>query len=230
MDGVEGGAFAELVTADEEVEASAVGLTGILADAAYQAVVLTRSVDGHGEPAAFGVVDHPNPGGRGEDFARFLGGHGSVEGQVDRRAVGPQYRHALPIPGYQDEWTSFGMLPTDYSKVFEPMGAYTERVEDPAKLKPALERAFKSGKTAVIDCLVDRTIFHPIQARRGLEVTPESGPFASFWDPEDPTTSGSLDRGGTGNILTTNKPMSYHAHLQRFEHSMIEVSKWEGQS
>jgi len=100
-------------------------------------------------------------------------------------AIGPQYRHALPIPGYQDEWTSFGMLPTRYDKVFEAMGAYTERVEDPTQLKPALERAYKSGRTSVIDCVVDRTVFHPIQARRGLEVTPDSGPFSSFWDPED---------------------------------------------
>ncbi len=100
-------------------------------------------------------------------------------------AIGPQYRHALPIPGYQDEWTSWGMLPTNYAKVFEPMGAHTERVEDPADLKPALERAYASGKTSVIDCLVDRTIFHPIQARRGLEVKPEAGPMANFWDPED---------------------------------------------
>lgn len=100
-------------------------------------------------------------------------------------AIGPQYRHALPTPGIQDNWTSFGMVPTRYDQVFAAMGAHTERVEDPSKLKPALERAFKSGKTSVIDCLVDRTVFHPIQARRGLEVTPESGPFASFWDPED---------------------------------------------
>ena len=54
--------------------------------------------------------------------------------------------------------------------------------------------------------------------------------YGSFWNPEDPGTPGSLDRGGSANVLTTNEPMSCHAHLHRFEHMMVEVSKWEGQS
>lgn len=54
--------------------------------------------------------------------------------------------------------------------------------------------------------------------------------YGSLWKPESPGTPGSLDRGGSANILTTNEPMSSHAHLNRFQHMMVEVSKWEGQS
>ena len=54
--------------------------------------------------------------------------------------------------------------------------------------------------------------------------------YGSFWKPEDPGKPGSLDRGGSANVLTTNEPMSCHAHLHRFEHMMVEVRKWEGQS
>ena len=54
--------------------------------------------------------------------------------------------------------------------------------------------------------------------------------YGSFWQPEVPATPGSLDRGGSANILVTNEPMSSHAHLQRCQHGMVEVSKWEGQN
>lgn len=40
------------------------------------------------------------------------------------------------------------------------MGCYGERVTDPQKIKPALERALKSGKPAVIDVVVDKEPYH----------------------------------------------------------------------
>jgi acetolactate synthase-1/2/3 large subunit len=55
----------------------------------------------------------------------------------------------------------FGILPTRYDKVFEPLGCYTDRVEDPAALRTSLEKAFASGRTAVIDVVVDPTTPHP---------------------------------------------------------------------
>ena len=43
-----------------------------------------------------------------------------------------------------------------YDEVARAMGCYGERVEDPKAITPAVERAIKSGKPAVIDVLVDR--------------------------------------------------------------------------
>ena len=41
------------------------------------------------------------------------------------------------------------------AKVAEAMGCFSVRVEQPSDLKPALERAFASGKPAVIDAVSD---------------------------------------------------------------------------
>lgn len=54
--------------------------------------------------------------------------------------------------------------------------------------------------------------------------------YGSFWEPEDPQKPGSLDRGGSANVLSTNEPASYHCYLYRLEHNMVEVRKWEGQN
>jgi trimethylamine-N-oxide reductase (cytochrome c) len=54
--------------------------------------------------------------------------------------------------------------------------------------------------------------------------------YGAFWQPEDPRVPGSLDRGGSGNVLTSNEPQSCHSHLHRFQHMMVEVRKWEGQN
>ena len=43
-----------------------------------------------------------------------------------------------------------------YDEVARAMGCHGERVEDPKAITPALERAVKSGKPAVIDVMVDR--------------------------------------------------------------------------
>ena len=43
----------------------------------------------------------------------------------------------------------------DLAKVAEAMGCFSVRVEQPSDLKPALERAFASGKPAVIDAVSD---------------------------------------------------------------------------
>jgi acetolactate synthase-1/2/3 large subunit len=48
-----------------------------------------------------------------------------------------------------------------YDKVFEPMGVYTEHVEKPEEIIPALERALKSGRTALVNVIGDKRIGHP---------------------------------------------------------------------
>ena len=44
---------------------------------------------------------------------------------------------------------------TNYAKIMEGMGGHSERVTDPNEIKPALERAFNSGKAALIDVVID---------------------------------------------------------------------------
>lgn len=47
---------------------------------------------------------------------------------------------------------------TDYAKIMEGMGGHSERVTDPNEIKPALERAFASGKPALLDVVIDPNI------------------------------------------------------------------------
>jgi acetolactate synthase-1/2/3 large subunit len=44
-----------------------------------------------------------------------------------------------------------------YEKMFEAIGAHAEYVEKPEQIRPALERAFASGRAAVIHVRVDET-------------------------------------------------------------------------
>lgn len=54
------------------------------------------------------------------------------------------------------------MLPNiDYAKMFEQVGCYGETVTNPADIRPALDRAFNSGKTSVINVLTDKRVFNP---------------------------------------------------------------------
>ena len=54
------------------------------------------------------------------------------------------------------------MLPDiRYDKVFEPLGVHGENVEKPDEIVPALERAFKSGKPALINVLSSDEFGHP---------------------------------------------------------------------
>ena len=50
---------------------------------------------------------------------------------------------------------------TRYDKVVEALGGYGELVERPEEIRPALERAFKSGLPAVVNVLTDPTAEYP---------------------------------------------------------------------
>jgi acetolactate synthase I/II/III large subunit len=53
------------------------------------------------------------------------------------------------------------MLPDiRYDKMFEYMGAHGEFVTESKQIRPALERAFNSGKTSVINVIVDNRVIH----------------------------------------------------------------------
>lgn len=47
------------------------------------------------------------------------------------------------------------LIPAEYQKMAEMVGGYGERVDEPAQIRPALERAFGSGKVAVVNVMVD---------------------------------------------------------------------------
>lgn len=61
---------------------------------------------------------------------------------------------------YLGEENNWNMAPTRYDKMFEAAGAHAERVEEPQQIRPALERAFNSGRPAVVDVAVDPSVFH----------------------------------------------------------------------
>ncbi|MDP2954630.1 MAG: thiamine pyrophosphate-binding protein, partial [Chloroflexota bacterium] len=48
-----------------------------------------------------------------------------------------------------------------YDKMFEPLGCHVENVTEPNQIRHALDRAFNSGKTAVVNFIVDRRVPHP---------------------------------------------------------------------
>ena len=64
---------------------------------------------------------------------------------------------------FRDDMPDWDMLPDiRYDKMFEAIGCHGEQVENPEDIRPALERAFNSGKTAVINTLVDKDVIHPM--------------------------------------------------------------------
>jgi len=50
---------------------------------------------------------------------------------------------------------------TRYEEVVEALGGYGELVSSPQELRPALERAFSSGKPALVNVLTDPTVVYP---------------------------------------------------------------------
>jgi thiamine pyrophosphate-dependent acetolactate synthase large subunit-like protein len=53
---------------------------------------------------------------------------------------------------------------TRYERVVEALGGYGELVDRPGEVKPALERAFASGKPALVNVLTDPTVAYPRKA------------------------------------------------------------------
>ncbi|CAN5563359.1 acetolactate synthase [soil metagenome] len=50
---------------------------------------------------------------------------------------------------------------TPYEKIAEALGCHSELVSEPSELKPALERAFESGKPALVNVLTDPEVVYP---------------------------------------------------------------------
>ena len=58
---------------------------------------------------------------------------------------------------------------TDYAKIMDGMGGYGERVTDPEQILPALERAFNSGKPALLDVVTDPEIAYASMGGRSRQ-------------------------------------------------------------
>lgn len=133
----------------------------------------------------FGAVGHGIGMGIGAQLARpgkqvlvLMGDGGMGVGGMD---IETARRYDLPVVylvSNNSMWTSglqntffgktmgknsFGMMPNiRYDKMFEGMDCHAEHVEKPEEIRPALERAFNSGKTAVINALMDEGVRHRI--------------------------------------------------------------------
>ncbi|MDH7499987.1 MAG: thiamine pyrophosphate-binding protein, partial [candidate division NC10 bacterium] len=68
-------------------------------------------------------------------------------------------RHISTSIGYQQANHDRGV---DFVKVAEGMGLWAERVEKPNEIKPALARAFASGRPSLLDVIVDRGAVCPM--------------------------------------------------------------------
>ncbi len=63
------------------------------------------------------------------------------------------------MPFLKDKTDPFNMLPDiRYDKIFAEMGCHGEHVETPEQIIPALERAFKSGKPAMVNVIGDPSV------------------------------------------------------------------------
>lgn len=72
---------------------------------------------------------------------------------------GPSFEAMPLLKGRTDPFDMISDI--RYDKVFEPMGLYTEHVETPDQIVPALERALASGKTSLINVVGDKRYGHP---------------------------------------------------------------------
>jgi len=94
--------------------------------------------------------------------------------------MGPLFK-AIQVPGRQDLVAPWGIVPTNYAKMFENVGAFGIRVEDPAKMTDGVRAALNAGKAAVVDAVVA-----PIGSASGLvKAGPKLPEFMPFFDAED---------------------------------------------
>jgi len=92
LDGVEGGAFEELIAADPEAES--VVERAILANPAHGAIVLAGLMEGHGIFAAGRIVNDVQAWGLAEHVQGGLHGDGFFEFRTDGDGVGAVHRDA----------------------------------------------------------------------------------------------------------------------------------------
>ena len=68
-------------------------------------------------------------------------------------------RHMLQDRGRQREYVGMNFEPPlDLAALGQALGVAGQRIEDPAALGPALQRAYASGKPAVLDVSIDGSL------------------------------------------------------------------------
>jgi acetolactate synthase-1/2/3 large subunit len=96
--------------------------------------------------------------------AQVLVLHGDGSFGINAMDIDTAVRHKIPVVvviSNNGGWT--GPLPkpgrnlghTRYDRVAQELGAHGEFVEKPHEIRPALERAFASGKPAVVNVITD---------------------------------------------------------------------------
>jgi hypothetical protein len=92
------------------------------------------------------------------------------------------------------------MWATPVTALARAFGCYAERVSAPAKVRPALERAFAAGTPAVIEVMVERE--YPLSG----------SPAAGWWDVPVPTypggAAGAVRERAGGGALTSNPTLA----------------------
>ena len=72
---------------------------------------------------------------------------------------------------FKNQVYPWDMLPDiRYDKMFEHVGCHGENVTDPKDIIPALKRAFNSGKTSVVNVMLDNRVFNPWLGSWGMTV------------------------------------------------------------
>ena len=121
---------------------------------------------------------------------------------------------------FQEQVDSWEMLPDlRYDKMYEAIGCHSEYVTKPDEIRPALYRAFNSGKVAVVNAAVDGRVIHPwfesVSIRRGvvahqLDVNSIPEPFRShLWQGRTPEVERELERFGVPRSKTRKRALAY---------------------
>lgn len=71
-------------------------------------------------------------------------------------------KHGQEMMYGHDRTCACELGPVRYDKMVEGLGGHGELVEKPEEIRPALERALKSGKPACVNVLVDPRLPHPV--------------------------------------------------------------------
>jgi len=72
---------------------------------------------------------------------------------------GPSFEQMPLLKGRTDPFNMLERI--RYDEMFKIMGCHAEFVEEPGQLRPAIERALRSGKASLVNVIGDKRIGHP---------------------------------------------------------------------
>lgn len=121
---------------------------------------------------------------------------------------------------FQGQAQSWDYLPNSrYDQMYQAFGAHGEHATEASQIRPALYRAFESGKASVVDVLVDNRVVHPwfesLSFREGviahqLDVDKIPEPYRSYLlEGRTPEVEAALERAGVPRSKTRKRVMAY---------------------